>query len=427
MLTAAARTHAGRVRPLNEDALVCRPEDGLFAVVDGMGGEEAGEVAAAIAAAVLAETPAIRRARSDELLARGFERARERILAEQRADPRHGQMGAVATALRFDDDGRTVGVAHLGDTRAYRVGPGGVERLTEDHVAAEPAPGGGKRPVARDLGRKDLPPGSVDRRRVKVAHGDLLVLCSDGLYDPLGDEALAEELRRLHAERAEPDAAAARLVALALARGGPDNVTVVVVRVGRFRRGRLARMGWTGTLVSLAVLGALALGIGFYRGRTTDGTLPTRVTGVRVLPARDAWTLPSAGRFEVAPGATAVIRGSRVEGQDWSVAVGPGGVLTIDRAVVRLDGAWVIDLAAGAQLLVRDTRVEVGALSLARAADAVAAFEHVGVHAGSGWPLPDAGLRLLDVRALDATGAPLPAPEPPPPPAPAPEPPGAPR
>lgn len=421
MLSAAARTHTGRVRPINEDALVCRPEDGLFAVIDGMGGEEAGEVAAAIAAAALAEIPAIRRARSEEVLARGLERARERILAEQRADPRLGRMGAVATALRFDDDGRTVGLAHLGDTRAYRVGARGVERLTEDHVADLVPAGGGKRALTRDLGRQDLPPGSIDRRRVKVARGDLLVLCSDGLYDPVGEAALTEELSRLRAEGVEPDAAAARLVALALARGGPDNVTVVVVRVGRFRRGRLGRLGWTGTLVSLAVLGALALGIGTYRGRSTEGALPARVTGVRRLPARDAWTIPSPGHFEIAPGATAVLRGSRIQGQDWRVTVGPGGVLTIDRAVVDLDGTWAIALAAGAQLLVRDTRVEVGGLTLDRAADAVAAFEHVGVHAGSGWPLPDAGVQLFDVRALDATGAPLP----PPPPAPAAETPGA--
>ena len=66
-LSASARTHAGRVRPQNEDAAVCRPEHGLFAVIDGMGGQEAGEVAAAIAAAALAEVPNLPRLAGEKI------------------------------------------------------------------------------------------------------------------------------------------------------------------------------------------------------------------------------------------------------------------------------------------------------------------------------------------------------------------------
>lgn len=432
MLNAAARTHAGRVRPQNEDALVCRPEAGLFAVIDGMGGEEAGEVAAAIAAAALAEVPGAPRQANELVLVQALDRARERILAEQQAEPRHGQMGAVATAVRFADDGRTVAIAHVGDTRVYRVGARGVERLTDDHLAPEPAAGSGKRPVTRDLGRRDLRSSDIDRRQVTVARGELLVLCSDGLYDPVGDEGLAEELRRVHAEGMEPDAAAARLVALALARGGPDNVTVVVVRVGSFRRGRrLSRLGWAGTVFLLGGLGVLALGIASSRGTGGPAALPGWLRGVRTLPMRDTWSLPAGGRVEVLPGATAVLRGSRVEGPHWELRVGAGGVLTVERAVVDIEGEWAIHLDPGARLLLRDSRVEVGAFSLTTTPEAVATFEHVGVHAGSGWPPPEGTLRTFDVRSLTADGEPADPPgvEPPaePPPDPASPSPGAPR
>ena len=134
-LAAYARTHTGR-RASNEDAWVCRVEAGVFAVIDGMGGREAGEVAAAITANTLAETPTAPGMASETLLVRQFYDARDRILAHARAHPRCAGMGAAATAVRIDDDGTTASVAHVGDTRAWHVGPGGIVQLTKDHVGA---------------------------------------------------------------------------------------------------------------------------------------------------------------------------------------------------------------------------------------------------------------------------------------------------
>ena len=94
-LDGAARTHPGKQRTTNEDALVCRPAAGLFAVVDGMGGEEAGEVAAAIAVAAIAEVPDLADLAGETVLSQAFHTARERILAEADSDPTKEGMGAV--------------------------------------------------------------------------------------------------------------------------------------------------------------------------------------------------------------------------------------------------------------------------------------------------------------------------------------------
>jgi protein phosphatase len=168
-IEAAARTHAGRVRTTNEDAWVSRPAAGLFAVVDGMGGEACGEVAAAIAVQALAEVPDLPGLAGETILAQAFTAARERILAAADEDPEKEGMGAVATAVRFDDGGGELSVAHVGDSRAYLVGVAGVRVLTHDHLA-EGRPGT-KRQVARDLGRRDLRGEWVETSRVRVAAG----------------------------------------------------------------------------------------------------------------------------------------------------------------------------------------------------------------------------------------------------------------
>lgn len=398
MLNAAARTHAGRVRPQNEDALVCRPEQGLFAVVDGMGGEAAGEVAAAIAAAAIAAVPDERRRPSETVLVEALRRAREQILAEQRARPEHGSMGAVATALRFEDDGRTVGVAHVGDTRLYLVSEGRARQLTEDHLAA----GVGKRPVARDLGRRELPDPWVATGRYRVRRGDLLVLCTDGLYDPVGDDALAGELVRHWQERTDADAVAAKLVALALARGGPDNVTVVAVRVGPFRRGRSRRLGLLTSLGLFAVLLGLAAGVAAYRRGSGAETLPARVTGVRELARVDRYALAPGAALEVAPGAALTLRGAALDGVDWTVRLGEGAVLTLDRSVVTLRSGWTVELGPGAELFVRDTRLEAGAVTVRADPSARLRLQDVGLRVDAGWPPPGVVLEAERVHDLAA-------------------------
>ena len=228
MTSGAGRTDVGRLRKNNEDAIVVVPAGRLYAVVDGMGGLAAGEVAADHAVQALRGVPATPDVPSDRALVAAFEDARARILRDGTAHPERKEMGAVATAARIDADGLGFTLAHVGDTRAWLVGDGGVRQLTVDHVERV---GAGRPRVCRDFGRPQLPERWVDVQHVRARRGDLLVLASDGLHDSVPADELERTFVRLRAERLAPDAAAGRLVALALLHGGHDNVSVVVVRM----------------------------------------------------------------------------------------------------------------------------------------------------------------------------------------------------
>lgn len=376
-LGASARTHTGRVRAHNEDAAVCRPEQGLFAVIDGMGGQEAGEVAAAIAAAAIAEVPNLPKLASETVLAAAFKEARARILQQAEADAGKKDMGAVATAARFEDNGRHVALAHAGDTRAWLVNGKAVRRLTTDHVAdGEP---GTKRPVARDLGRRAMEGEWVETRRVAVARNDLLVLASDGLHDAVPQEQLAAELTRLWREGAEPEAVTSRLVALALARGGPDNVTVVAVRVGRFKRGaKPRRLGLPWSVVVFVAIAALAA-TALYNRRAVPppAALPDRVAesahfGVAVPVAVEAGKTTT-----IADGAALEVRGVELRGVDWRVEVGADASLDVAVSTIELDGALTVVLAEGARFALRDARVKAGAVRIVSTGTGAIVLERV--------------------------------------------------
>lgn len=375
-LDAAARTHTGSVRTANEDAYVCRPQAGLFAVIDGMGGQEAGEVAAAIAAAALADVPNTPQLTSETVLAEALRAARDRILGEVTAHPEWEGMGAVATAIRLDDDGKRVALAHVGDTRAYLVSAAGLRQLSRDHLG--PAPdGAGKRRVSRDLGRRDLDENWVETSHVAVSAGDVIVLASDGLTDVVANDALAAELTRLRRENATAEAIAARLVGLALAGGGPDNVTVVVVRVGSFRRGRPALPIWPAALVVSVGFTAIALAWALTHVGHKPAVLPTEVFEALTLDAAASIRVPPGSHTTVHPGATFVVRGTELIGGDWTITIQDGATFTLDRNVADLDGALRIDGAGAAQVLVRDLRVESGKVIVSGPATTTFTLDHL--------------------------------------------------
>ncbi|MES2638192.1 MAG: PP2C family serine/threonine-protein phosphatase [Myxococcota bacterium] len=364
MMSASARTHAGRVRPHNEDAAVCRPEQGLFAVIDGMGGQEAGEVAAAIAAAALAEVPNLPRLTSETVLTAAMKEARARILRQAELDPTQKDMGAVATAVRIEDNGRSVGVAHVGDTRAWLVNGKGVRQLTHDHVAADNG-GPNKRPVARDLGRKTMEGDWVETGRFPIARGDLLVLASDGLHDAVPAEELAAELARLWREGGDADAVSARLIALALARGGPDNVTVVAVRIGRFRRGRSPRrLGFAVTVVLFLAMATLAGVTLFGRRIPPVVQLPDQVAVATHYGTTTQVRVEAGKVTQVTSGTVFEVRGTQVRGIDWRVEVAKGATLSLQLTTVELEGAFIVELAEGAKLLMGDSRVSANSVRI---------------------------------------------------------------
>ena len=228
---AAWLTDTGRRRTRNEDAYVFEPP--LFAIADGMGGARAGEVAAGIAAAALRDG---RRAVIDEAsVEASIEEANRRVWERSVADPSTAGMGTTVTVALVDAADAEIVFGHVGDSRAYRLRSDELEQITTDHsLVAELVESGVLTPeeaerhpqrsaITRAVGTESAI--EADVFRVPAEPGDLVLLCSDGLTDMLSEDEIASAL--LEADR-DPEAAAQRLVAAANARGGEDNITVVL-------------------------------------------------------------------------------------------------------------------------------------------------------------------------------------------------------
>ncbi len=237
----------GRVRALNEDRFAIDPELRLYVVADGMGGHRHGEVAAEIAVETVRgymQHPPVVMAASARLALRSIRlraairQAHEQVLRAIRQDGSLSGMGSTIVGLVLEEAAGAV--AHVGDSRAYRWREGELHPLTRDHtwvgeqVAAgylseEQARGHPlKNVVTRALG--GAPELLVDVRELEVLPGDLYLLCSDGLTSMLGDPEIRVQLKAATAP-GSLDGICRRLVAEANARGGIDNVTVVVVSV----------------------------------------------------------------------------------------------------------------------------------------------------------------------------------------------------
>jgi serine/threonine protein phosphatase PrpC len=239
-LSSFAGTDVGLARSGNEDSYLCGRT--VFAVADGLGGHQGGEVASAMAVEPLAALDG--RAFADarqaaEALTAAVAEANRAILERAREDRTLWGMGTTVTAAAVAAD-RLLQLAHVGDSRAYLLRGGGpLRQLTEDHTAVAEAVGRGlltraqaavhpqrgvvTRAVGLDPGvRVDTPP------PLELAEGDQVLLCSDGLTEVVDEERIAEVL----AGQADGDGACRALIAAANDAGGPDNVTVVLLRVG---------------------------------------------------------------------------------------------------------------------------------------------------------------------------------------------------
>ena len=229
-----ARTDTGHQRATNEDSHLERAP--VFAVADGMGGAQAGEVASQLAIERFAHEFARRDGEdATQRLVRAAREANAEIHELSQADARRAGMGTTLTAAYVGGD--QVFVAHVGDSRAYRMRHGELVRITEDHslveellrqgrLTAEEAEEHPQRSIiTRALGPE--PDVDIDTFAVEAQDGDVYLLCSDGLSSMLSEQAVAEIMR------ANPQlpAAADALVDAALAAGGRDNVTVVLFRI----------------------------------------------------------------------------------------------------------------------------------------------------------------------------------------------------
>jgi serine/threonine protein phosphatase PrpC len=235
-LRSAAGTHVGLIRPQNEDSLVCSHP--LYVVADGLGGHAAGEVASALVVDRLrmidvAEDASAEQARQE--LADAVRDANRQIHRSATEDPEHAGMGTTVTAAVAVGD--QLCFAHVGDSRAYLFRDGTLEHITEDHtpvqravragvISAEEAVRHPSRHVLAQAVGLDVDV-DVDTPTVEMRSGDRILLCTDGLTDPVTDA----DLQRLLPGLDTPQAAVDGLIQAALNGGGPDNVTLIVVDV----------------------------------------------------------------------------------------------------------------------------------------------------------------------------------------------------
>jgi serine/threonine protein phosphatase PrpC len=224
----AALSDIGLQRSANEDAFVAAPP--LFAVADGMGGAQAGEVASRTAIEVLGRT-----LESGGSLADAAQEANRQVFALAEDDPSRAGMGTTLTALRLLEGNERAELVHVGDSRAYLLRDGFLEQLTADHslvgemvregklTADEAFSHPARSILSRVLGTE--PRVKFDRRKIDLRAGDVLLLCSDGLSSAVTDATIERRL-----QMAAPRDAARRLVVEAKNQGGHDNITVVVLR-----------------------------------------------------------------------------------------------------------------------------------------------------------------------------------------------------
>ena len=224
----AAQSVAGRVRGHNEDAVLCLPELGLWAVADGMGGHECGEVASALALDTLRQCVV-----AGSGLESSIHAAHQAILAAVQEEGGR-RMGSTVVAVRFVD--ADYEVAWIGDSRAYRISLDGIERLTRDHSwvqamidAGELSLDEARQHPRRNIVTQCLGQGEqeleVGRVQGSLAPGELLLLCSDGLTGELTDEQIQE----VCAGAATLDELVEELIGLANRLGGKDNISCIVL------------------------------------------------------------------------------------------------------------------------------------------------------------------------------------------------------
>jgi protein phosphatase len=233
LVQVAGLTDPGRVRRRNEDSFVCKPP--LFAVADGMGGAQAGEVASRLAAAAFHEYHEADALDPEARLRSIIQEANRRIYARASSDPHASGMGTTITAALVS--GARVSVGHVGDSRAYLFRDDALEQLTEDHsLVADLVRSGRLTPeeaevhpqrsvITRALGTDAAV--TVDSFSVEAKPGDVYLLCSDGLTTMLSSGSVRTAL----AETSTLEEAARRLIGEANAAGGEDNVTVVLFAV----------------------------------------------------------------------------------------------------------------------------------------------------------------------------------------------------
>lgn len=256
-VSAAAVTHPGLRRESNEDAFRARPDLGLFMVADGMGGHEAGEVASGLTVEIvesfvfdsrdadLNQTWPFPFDTSKSLdanrLIAAFRLANRRVASAMAENSSLKGMATTVAAVLINANDAKACIAHVGDSRVYRLRDGVLQQLTTDHSWVSEQVRAGllsdddahrhpwRNVVTRAISGGDDP--EVDVRELPLMAGDVLLVCSDGLSSVVGLEEMQTLLNDAERGGKDLELTASALVAAANAAGGPDNITVVLVRI----------------------------------------------------------------------------------------------------------------------------------------------------------------------------------------------------
>ena len=230
----AALTHHGR-RGRNEDSVLAHAAAGLFLVADGIGGAPGGDLASLLAVTTI-RAATLRGLRCDhtpherqQVLVGAIDAANTAILGQSRRTPILDGMGTTVAALLWGRD--HVVLAHVGDSRIYRLRAGWLEQITGDHrrLGALTRCVGRRQRIQPDgWDARERGESGIEARALPVLPGDVFLLCSDGLSDVVPRAVLAEILETTPAA----GLAAQSLLVAALERGASDNVTALVVRAG---------------------------------------------------------------------------------------------------------------------------------------------------------------------------------------------------
>jgi len=378
-LRAGSATDVGRVRANNQDNFLVAER--LFAVADGMGGHAGGEVASLTAIDALRSSFEHEPDGTADALADAVRRANEAVWEQAHGRRELRGMGTTITAVALvNEDGEDVlTIVNVGDSRAYLFRDGSLDQLTDDHSVSEVLRRAGRlssdeaathpqrHMLTRVLGEKaDV---EVDCFRITPYQGDRLTLASDGLFNEVADEDIASILRT----HDDPTEAAEKLVESALANGGRDNVTVVVIDVvnddDRSAKASAALASSPSTMTSADA--AIGQESRTPERRTQPGVAPARTPRATVAPPRSASPSPArrhrpgrrltlrAVTFVVA---VLVVLGGAVAATGWFARGGyyvgqedgevvifqgrPGGLLWFDPTVADRTGLDMSDVRA---------------------------------------------------------------------------------
>jgi len=235
-LVFAGNTDVGCVRSANQDSYCIDPDGRFFIVADGMGGHAGGEEASRITVDVIKsflDAEWDLQLSPQELLQSAISLANNEILKDQESHPVRRDMGTTVVILIFKDD--EPWYCHIGDSRLYRLRGAKLEQVSEDHTWIAKAIQSGtvdieearshpwRHMLMQCLGREDIE--KITANKVDFQPGDRLLICSDGLTEELSNERIANQLKTIRS----PEQATNALIAAAKAKGGKDNITVVII------------------------------------------------------------------------------------------------------------------------------------------------------------------------------------------------------